>query len=413
MKKKQLYLLILYITLSVYALYRCLNSIFFFGYDNELITLILLIVSFVFLSKSTNYISHKIDKKLFVTYTTIVGFVTTIHTAHLWFEYQQYNSLNTEIQLLIACSFLSTVTLFTVYYFQKKGFLNYKSIHVLLFIFSFLFLLGSSFLLYVSYKSYTKKSSEITTTALNKVTIARNFSLTKEEAKIYIDLKNHRNTLTGYINYLRETSDNYDSREYTYANVIKTEIIESLSNKEGTQSYWSEILNNIYSYDTINKDIRRKNYSLTYYLGNDEDYIPEDLEDLTNLEIIREKSIYEYWNKEIINFNRDPEYIERFWKQNKLYIYTFLTKSKYNNYCKKLVDDLITIKNKINEQSNYKEFYEKYNISDPIFYNFPNANFVNSFEHFWAFGFWDRRYEEKNDNIVYNILKEIQLNYQN
>lgn len=81
--------------------------------------------------------------------------------------------------------------------------------------------------------------------------------------------------------------------------------------------------------------------------------------------------------------------------------------------CKQVVDDLITIKTKVNEQPDYKEFCTKYSISNPEFKTFPSSAFVKSYKYSWPFSFWDRRFEEKNDEVIFEILKEIQNHYRN
>ena len=298
-----------------------------------------------------------------------------------------------------------------VYYFQRKGFLNYKLIHFVLLVFSTVFLFGASFLLFHSFDTYIRRLVEIKTVDTDENKIIKNISFGKDEAKIYLDLKENRNTLLGYESFLRETAINYDPSEYSYANVIKAEIMNQFSNKKTTQFYWDEILNSVYTFDSIKHYRSRINYDIMWAFNFEENYRGIDLGEITDLELIQRTSIHEYWNKEIFNTNRDPKYIASFWTENKAYIYTFFSKSKYDDYCKQVVSDLIDIKTKVNQQPNYKEFYENYDVSDAIFLSFPDTTFVDSYNQSWPFSFWDRRYEENNDEVIYSILKEIQNHY--
>ena len=56
---------------------------------------------------------------------------------------------------------------------------------------------------------------------------------------------------------------------------------------------------------------------------------------------------------------------------------------------------------------------------DSTFLDFPSREFTGEFTNefgddykfSWPVGFWDRRFEENNDAVVYEILKEIQEHY--
>ena len=123
-----------------------------------------------------------------------------------------------------------------------------------------------------------------------------------------------------------------------------------------------------------------------------------------------------YVQRKIKTFDRSSERIEGLWSKNKVFIYTILTKAKYNKIAK-TVDNLITVHNRIIQEQNYKEFYTNHNLYtnddyyDEVFLSYPSKEIVDSFNNNWLFGFWDRRFEENNDQTVYKILKEIQAHY--
>lgn len=335
-----------------------------------------------------------------------------LYGIYLWFTMQEYDPISVEVKMLVSASLLSVLGLITVYYFQKKGYLNFGIINVLVLLFSITFLAGASFLLFASYNTYTKRLKTLETYGSLEDNIFETPTFNPEEAQIYLDLKQSRNRMLGYETFLIETAQNYDPGDYEYANVLKSEIIEQLSNKAGTQTYWDDILNSVYVFDTINNTYKRGGYEIMYVFGNDE-YLNEDLANSTNMEFIRQTGVAEYWQTKLLNVERTPASLTAFWRSNKGFFYTYFSKSQYDRLCKQVIDDLITIKEKINEQPNYKEFYENHNISDPIFLTFPDSTFVKSYPYSWPFSFWDRRYEEGNDAVIHEILEEIQKHYQN
>lgn len=342
----------------------------------------------------------------------IGSLLLTFFAIYLWLITEEYDSISVEVKMLVSASFLSLLGLITVHYFQNKGYLNYGVINLFVLLFSIAFLTGASFLLFASYNTYTKRLKTLKTSGSLENVILSNSGFNTEDAQIYIDLKESRNRLLGYETFLKETAQNYAPSDYSYANVIKNELINQLSNKAGTQTYWDEILNSVYVFDTINNTYKRGGYEIMYVFGNDV-YPNEDLKNTTDMDFIRQKSVLEYWQAQLLDADRTPENIASFWRDNKAFFYTFFSKSQYDRLCKLVVDDLITIKGKINEQPNYQEFYENYNISDPIFLTFPDKAFVKSYKYSWPFSFWDRRYEEGNDSVIYKILVEIQKHYQN
>lgn len=322
------------------------------------------------------------------------------------------NTTLIEVQILIAASIASVLGLIAVYFFQKKGYLNNKFVNYSLLLFSIAFLLGASFLGYASYNSYSKRVKTLKSFSTIEEVIFNGETLGTADSNTFINLKDNQSILLGYEAFLIETAQNYDPSEYSYANVLKTEYIEQLSNKAGTQTYWDQILNSVYVFDTINNSYKRGGYEIMYVFSAQE-YPNEDLAGTTDMNFILKTSIREYWQAQLLDADRSPESIVSFWRDNKAFMYTFFSKSQYDRLCKKVVDDLIAIKQKVNQQPNYQEFYDTYDISDPKFLTFPTSAFVKSYAYSWPFSFWDRRHEEQNDEAIYKILKEIQLHYQN
>lgn len=350
-------------------------------------------------------------KKIIPGLLLVGSLLLSIYVIYVWFISSEYDTISLETKLLTAAVVLSILGLITVYYFQSKGYLNHRFINFSVFLFSIAFLLGASFLLYVSYDYYNKSLKIEASSGAIEIADVQNATLANGEARIYSDLKQSGGKLLGYETFLKETAQNYDPSAYSYANVLKAEYIEQLSKKAATQNYWDDILNSVYVFDTLNNSYKRGGYEIMYVFGKEE-YPNEDLGNTTDKDVIRKTSILEYWQAQLINTDRSPEGMTSFWQNNKAFLYTFFSKSQYDTICKQVIDDLIAIKDEINQQPNYQEFYEKHDISDPIFLTFPDEKFVKSYAYTWPFSFWDRRFEEGNDAVIYEILKEIQFHYQ-
>lgn len=351
-------------------------------------------------------------KKVIYNVLLLGSLLLSIYVIYIWLNHPEYNATPVELKLLISASFLSCLGLFIVFNFQKKSFLNYKFISFSLLLFSVVFLFGASFLLYTSYYTYVKRLETLETSGTFETTILETTTYHEDEAHTYIELKESRDLLLGYVTFLTQTARNYNPNDYVYANAIKRELIAQLSNKKGTQYYWDEILNNVYTFDSIKQSHKRGGYNIMYAFVN-KMYPDEDLGDSKDMEFIHHTSVSEYWQTEILAQDRTPESITSFWGNNRAFLYTFFSKSQYDKLCKQVIDDLITIKRKVNEHPDYQEFYDAHNISDAVFLTFPDSAFVKLYEYSWPFSFWDRRYEEGNDEVVFEILKEIQTHYQN
>ncbi len=342
----------------------------------------------------------------------LIDLLLSIVVIYLWCNNPAYDIISTEVKILFAASFLSVLGLITVYYFQKMGYLNNGVINLLTLLFAIGFLVGAFFLFISSYNTYNKRLETLESQGTVENVIFDSATFNAEESQVYLDLKKSRNRLLGYENFLKETAQNYDTSEYSYANVLKAELIQQLSNKAATQTYWDDILNSVYAFDTISNSYRRGGYEIMYVFGNDV-YPNEDLANSTDMEFIRQTGVAEYWQTQLLEADRTPESLITFWRNNKAFLYTYFSKSLYDRVCKEVVNDLITIKRKINEQPNYEEFYKNYDISDPEFLTFPDSDFVKLYSYSWPFSFWDRRFQEGNDAVIFEILNEIQKHYQN
>tara|TARA_R110000765_G_scaffold407186_1_gene504393 strand:+ start:1098 stop:2156 length:1059 start_codon:yes stop_codon:yes gene_type:complete len=331
---------------------------------------------------------------------------------YLWLNLSVDDPISIEVKLLIAASLLSFLGLISVYYFQKIGYLKNRFINFLTLLFSIAFLAGASFLLFASYNTYNKRLQTIEAKSVIEIFSYNDATFSSEESQTYINLKESRNILLGYETFFKQTAQNYDPSNYSYANVLKSELIDQLANKAGTQTYWDDILNNLYVFDTISNTYKRGGYEIMYVFGNDM-YPNEDLANTADMDLIFKTSVSEYWQSKLLVADRTPESLTAFWKDNKAFMYTFFSKSQYDRLCKQVIDDLISIKEKINEQPNYQEFYENYDISDSEFLTFPDRDFVKSYRYSWPFSFWDRRFHEGNDTVIFEILNEIQRHYKN
>ncbi len=211
--------------------------------------------------------------------------------------------------------------------------------------------------------------------------------------------------------------------------MLEEEIIAKFQAKEYNLEYWKEIntiLNSIYTGQNP-YDIKENTpyYPITivpakHEINNQFEW-QEDIE-FNKSEDIEYKGKILYLQRKIKNFDRSSESILELWKNNKMFIYTIISKSTYDSMSK-MVDDLITIYDRIIQEPNYREFYAEHNIfidenenqgidyDNEVFLSFPTKEFVDSFDDYWGFGFWDRRIEEDNDKVVYQILKEIQAHY--
>ncbi|MFV0541623.1 MAG: hypothetical protein ACK5MZ_10395 [Aestuariibaculum sp.] len=358
------------------------------------------------------------------------------------------------IKILIFASIVSIIGLTLVFFIQKKGYLKYKAVNFLMLLCAFGFFIGVLFIFYEAYRIHNynvgqfiaeaDNSTTATTTTIateateaaeatevavdgaasiqddairyteNTTFTSNSFNYTKDDVDTFVELRQYRNNLVGYSNYLIKSAQDFNPKDYSYENLLKENIIEQLNNQEETQELWNKVLNNIFNYDKTTDRFLSENYHAVGNLNLNE--YPNT--DVTNnsIDYVESIGISEFWQRKLFHpENRDTETILQNWNKSKAYIFTFLSKSKYDQLCKEVVNDLITIKEEINRQPDYKEFYNTYNVSDSLFLTYPSVDYVYSFKtsQTWLFGFWDRRYHENNDETVFDILKEIQNHYNN
>lgn len=271
--------------------------------------------------------------------------------------------------------------------------------------------LAASFILYNEYNGYKERVKRYAKESPKEEVQTNLFGLTDKEFDALESFRRQRNILSGYENFLLESALHFNPSNFSYANILKEKFITQLDNIKYTQPYWDAILTNFYT------DI----YSANNPLLDGYDAIMKipatfeenNLEGVEDIEVIEKISTEEYWKMKVFYMDRSAQNIENIWQQNKAFFYTFLSKSKYDRQCKKVIADLIEIHTEITQMPDYKEFYSTYNVSDSIFHTFPSAEYVESFEYSWPFSFWDRRFQEENDEVVFKILEEIQNHYEN
>lgn len=227
-----------------------------------------------------------------------------------------------EQKLLITTSVLSVLGLIILHNFQKKGFLNHKIINIFVLVFSIAFIFAASFLLYTSYNTYVKSSISLEALGTVEIIDFSNSTNNEEDVQTYINLKVNSERLTGYVTFLNETAENYDPNNYSYANTLKFQLIKQMGEKIGTQSYWDEILNNVYHINPKTNNCKRAGYEIMYAFGVDE-FPDENLGKTTDIEFIEQTAIYEYWQSELIEADRSAESIKTFWRSNRAFMYTF------------------------------------------------------------------------------------------
>jgi len=281
----------------------------------------------------------------------------------------------------------------------------------ILFICSIAFFSGASFVLYHEYISYNERVKRYTKDVRENIENDDSYALSNTDIDVLENYREQRNILLGNVNFLKESAINYHPENFSYAHILSENISIQLEDTKFTQPYWNTLLTSFYTDISSEKDIPIKGYDAIMRIP--ETYINTDLEGIEDTQIIKKITTENYWKNQIIELDRSSQNLEKKWLQNKPFFYTFMTKSKYDKLCKNVIDDLIDIHDSITKTPNHKEFYKTYNVQDSIFHTFPSAKFVSSYKYSWPFSFWDRRFSEKNDEIVYKIIKEVKNHYEN
>ncbi|RYC53142.1 hypothetical protein [Flagellimonas olearia] len=290
-----------------------------------------------------------------------------------------------------------------------------KAVTMIVLLANGLFVTAALVYAYMEYAAYQKRMERYGLHEQSVVEIVENNSSPENKYAGFKYFQDYRNALSGYEVFLLEIGLN-GRDQFSYQNTIRDEIMRHMENEEYSENYWNTIFTIAFDYDVSTKTYQRSNYSALYVVPAvyehpdlDEDY--GDLGDAGNYSFFERACQLLYISQKAKTVDRSAENITDLWKQNKAYVFTFFSKSKYDELCKRMVDDLIEIHDTITSTLNYEEFYGMYDVSDEVFLDFPSVEYTSSFEYSWPFSFWDRRFAENNASEVYAILKEIQDHY--
>ncbi len=103
-----------------------------------------------------------------------------------------------------------------------------------------------------------------------------------------------------------------------------------------------------------------------------------------------------------LNQFRNPEKLQQVFSQYKNHIYEYLPKSVYQKIFDKKLTECITAYEKIAAKADKEAFFKD------IYFKADTQNLHGKY---WNITFWKRRALEKNDKILYAILKEIKTHY--
>ncbi len=331
------------------------------------------------------------------------------------------------LQILILSS-IFCVLIITLLLIQKRGYLKHKIFTFLILFSSILFLIASSAFFYYEYSGFQSlKNRHKKPSNINQKLVEYKFN--NLEIDVLEEFSKAKNILVGYENFLEESARNYNPDDFSYDNLLKEEMISKFQKKEYSLEYWQEvdtILNSIYKGENPYGIERSEPYYPIVIVpsvsGFYNAFQSQEDREFSKSEDIEYKSKIIYLQRKIKSFDRSSKSIVELWKKNKMFIYTIMSKSTYNSISK-MFNDLISIYDRIIQEPNYIEFYKKHNIyadtdtdykyeyDNEVFLSFPTKEFVESYTNYWGFGFWDRRIEEENEKVVYEILKEIQTHY--
>ncbi|HOP62608.1 MAG TPA: hypothetical protein PK358_05050 [Spirochaetota bacterium] len=107
--------------------------------------------------------------------------------------------------------------------------------------------------------------------------------------------------------------------------------------------------------------------------------------------------------------DRSSERIKKLWDRNKNELLKMFPVEKYNQILKHQIDSLI----KCHESSEYTELIKKIKVQNPVpdITTVEKAGMISNWSWYRELSFWHRRVYEKNDDVVYLILKELQNHY--
>jgi hypothetical protein len=271
--------------------------------------------------------------------------------------------------------------------------------------------LSALFLLFTEYVAYNKRVERYVTNSPINTPVINAVNFTNEDINSLESFREQRNILLGYAAFLNESAINYDPSSFSYGNLLKEKFITQLENSKNSQTYFNTLFESFFNDFSSGKKTPLDSYSAIFRIPVE--YVNENLDGEDDIQVLENVSNKQYWQNEIIELNRSAENIETIWIDNKVFFYTFISKSKYEKLFKTVISDLIEVNSKITQEPNYKEFYKKYNVSDSIFHTFPSVQYVKKYKYSWPFSFWDRRFSENNDEVILKILKEIKNHYEN
>jgi len=105
-----------------------------------------------------------------------------------------------------------------------------------------------------------------------------------------------------------------------------------------------------------------------------------------------------------INRYRDPVKLQTEFDNYKLYFFDIISKNLYTKLFENYLNTFIESYDEIQQQEDKESFFKR------IYYE---AETKNRQGELWNLTFWKRRELEKNDQIIYSILKEIKAHYKN
>ena len=136
--------------------------------------------------------------------------------------------------------------------------------------------------------------------------------------------------------------------------------------------------------------------------------------------VVNKRFLY-HW---VGNMNRDHAFIKKYWELYKREIFSAVSHSLFKERWqgKECISNLLLSYNKIKEDSGYKQVFDNYDLDDAglddselmlqlktlQFQPTSDKRFSNPL---YLYGFWDRRFEEGNSEIVKKILVEIKEYY--
>ena len=124
------------------------------------------------------------------------------------------------------------------------------------------------------------------------------------------------------------------------------------------------------------------------------------------------------------NMSRDNTFIKEFWEEHKREVFTVVSHSLFTEHWqgKECISNLLLSYQKIREVSNFKQVFDDYNLDDEGLINSQLMMQLKALEFqptsdkrfsnpLYLYGFWDRRFEEGNSEIIKKILVEIKEYY--